>query len=145
MEVGAELIGMVKTNTKGLCKDTIENLTKDWPGGYYLVLRSKSMLPGTGRLLLSATSIMRGRFYLLLLQTTEGAQRLVSPIYLSILTNLLMLSFALFLVPLLCQKINLILMRLNPTTNQDSLIWHWRSDGLLSVVGCGYVQQLLWE
>ena len=29
MEVGAELIGMVKTNTKGFCKETIEKLTKD--------------------------------------------------------------------------------------------------------------------
>ena len=29
MEMGAELIGMVKKNTKVFCKDTIENLTKD--------------------------------------------------------------------------------------------------------------------
>ena len=33
MEMGVEFIGMVKTNTKGLCKETIEKLTKDWPGG----------------------------------------------------------------------------------------------------------------
>ena len=33
MDVGADMIGMVKTNTKGLCKETIENLTKDWTGG----------------------------------------------------------------------------------------------------------------
>ena len=46
MELGVELIGMVKTNTKGFCKDTIEKLTKDWPGGSYLVLRSKPMVPG---------------------------------------------------------------------------------------------------
>ena len=45
MELGSELIGMVKTNTKGFCKETIEKLTKDWPGGYYLVLRSKPMAP----------------------------------------------------------------------------------------------------
>ena len=45
MEIGAELIGMVKTNTKGFCKETIEKLTKDWPGGSYLVLRSKPMVP----------------------------------------------------------------------------------------------------
>ena len=31
MEVGAEFIGMVKKNTKGFCKETIENLIKDWP------------------------------------------------------------------------------------------------------------------
>ena len=29
MELGDELIGMVKTNTKGFCKETIVNLTKD--------------------------------------------------------------------------------------------------------------------
>ena len=46
MEVGDELIGMVQTNTKGFFKETIENLTKDWPGGPYLVLRSKPMVPG---------------------------------------------------------------------------------------------------
>ena len=44
--MGAELIGMAKTNTKGFCKDTIEKLTKDWPGGSYFVLRSKHMVPG---------------------------------------------------------------------------------------------------
>ena len=52
MELGAELIGMVKTNTKGFCKETIENLTKDWPGGSHLVLRSKPMVPG-GRSLIA--------------------------------------------------------------------------------------------
>ena len=46
MELGAELIGMVKTNTTGLCKEKIEKLTKNWPGGSYLVLRSKPMVPG---------------------------------------------------------------------------------------------------
>ena len=46
MELGDELIGMVKTNTKGLCKEKIEKLTKDWPGGSYLVLRRKPMVSG---------------------------------------------------------------------------------------------------
>ena len=52
MELGDELIGMVKTNTKGFCKETIEKLTKNWPGGSYLVLRSKPMVPG-GRTLIA--------------------------------------------------------------------------------------------
>ena len=103
MELGAELIGMVKTKTKGFCKETIEKLTEDWPGGSYLVLRSSPMVPGAGRLLLLATSIMRGRLYILLLRKMQGAQRLVLLIYLSILTNLLMFPFALLLAPLLCQ------------------------------------------
>ena len=46
MKVSAELIGMVKTNTKEFCKETIEKLTKYWPGGSYLMLRSKPMIPG---------------------------------------------------------------------------------------------------
>ena len=46
MEMGAELIGMVKTNTKGFCKEKIEKITKDWPRGSYLVLRRKHMVPG---------------------------------------------------------------------------------------------------
>ena len=52
MELGVQLIGMVKTNTKGFCKDTIEKLTKYWPGGSYLLLRSKPVVPG-GRPLIS--------------------------------------------------------------------------------------------
>ena len=40
------MVGMVKTDTKGLCKDTVENLTKDWMGGSYLVLNTHSMVPG---------------------------------------------------------------------------------------------------
>ena len=46
MEVGAESIFMVNTNTKVFCKETIDNLTKDWSGGYYVVLSSKPMVPG---------------------------------------------------------------------------------------------------
>ena len=46
MYVGAEMIGMSKINIKVLCKDNIENLTNYWPGGSYLVLKRKSVVPG---------------------------------------------------------------------------------------------------
>ena len=46
MGIGADMIFMVKTNTRLLCKETIENITKAWTGGSYLVLRSKPMVPG---------------------------------------------------------------------------------------------------
>ena len=49
--MGAELIVMVKTNTKGFCKETIYKFTKDWPGGSYLVLRIKHMVPGDSLLI----------------------------------------------------------------------------------------------
>ena len=39
MEVGSNLIGIFKTNTKVFYKDTTENLTKYWTRGSYLVLR----------------------------------------------------------------------------------------------------------
>ena len=45
---------------------------------------------------------------------------------------------------LVMSKKHLLLMRLTPTKIQDGLIWHWRSGGLLKMVGCGYVQQFLW-
>ena len=51
-EVSAELIGMVKENTKVFRNETIEKLTKDFTGGSYLVLSSKPMLPG-GRSLIA--------------------------------------------------------------------------------------------
>ena len=52
MELGADFIGMVNTDTKGFYKEKIEKLTKNWPGGPYLVLRSKPMVP-RGRPLIS--------------------------------------------------------------------------------------------
>ena len=46
MEFGAKFIGTVRKNTKKLGKEIIEKLTKDWPGGSYLMLRSKTIVPG---------------------------------------------------------------------------------------------------
>ena len=34
MDVGEDMIGMVKTNKTLSYKDTIENLTNNWPGGF---------------------------------------------------------------------------------------------------------------
>ena len=50
-----------------------------------------------------------------------------------------------FLVPLLCLRYLEQLIMLTPTKNQGGLIWLWISSVLLSVVGYGYVRQLLWE
>ena len=40
------MVVMVKTNTKICYKDTTDNLKNDCPGGSYLLLMSKSMVPG---------------------------------------------------------------------------------------------------
>ena len=45
MYVGADMIGMVKTNTNVLCQETIEKITKYWTGGYYLLFRINPMVP----------------------------------------------------------------------------------------------------
>ena len=67
----------------------------------------------------------------------------VFPIYISILNSFLFFQFALLLVPFSCIIYLEQLMRLTPTTNQGSLIWSWIISGLISVVGYGYVQQLI--
>ena len=43
--VSANIIFIVKTNTKGLFQDAIDNLGKYYPGGYYLVLKINFMVP----------------------------------------------------------------------------------------------------
>ena len=45
MEVCAYMIGMVKTNTKLFCKYTTDSMKKYWPGGFYIMLKSKSTVP----------------------------------------------------------------------------------------------------
>ena len=145
MELGAELIGMVKTNTKGFCKETIEKLTKYWPGGSYLMLRSNHMVPGDRPLVAIGYNYNARKVLSFIVTDNAGRTNTGIPYFPSILTNLLMFPFALLLVPLLCQIIFLLYMRLTHTTSQDNLIWNWRSGGLLNVVGYGYVQQLIWE
>ena len=55
------------------------------------------------------------------------------------------LIFALFIAPFSRKSSLDLFMRLTPTTNKCSLIWHWIYSGLLSVVGYGYVRHFLWE
>ena len=43
--IGVDFIGMVQTNIKGFCKAMLKMLTNYWPGGLYIVLRSKTMAP----------------------------------------------------------------------------------------------------
>ena len=52
MDVVADIICIVKTNTKVFCKETIEKLTNNVLGVYYPMFRSKPMVTG-GRPLIS--------------------------------------------------------------------------------------------
>ena len=49
--IGVDFIRIVKMNTKVYCKATIEGLTKDYPGVFHIVLRSKHIVPGERPLL----------------------------------------------------------------------------------------------
>ena len=51
MDVGPDFIGLFKTNTEGFCKGFICNTKKELPGGYYLVFKSKLVMPGDRHLL----------------------------------------------------------------------------------------------
>ena len=46
MYVGEDFIGRIKNNTKVFCKDTIDKLKNDLPGGSYLMSRSNPMVLG---------------------------------------------------------------------------------------------------
>ena len=144
MEVGAKLIGMVKTNTKVLCKEIIVGLTKDWPGGSCLVFSSKPMLPGY-RTPIAVGYKNNARKVLYFIVTDNAGSKNTGIPYLykypDQFTNVAILPVD---RPLFMSK-TLLLMILTPTTIQYSLVCHWRSGGLLSMVGCGYVQHLIWE
>ena len=45
MGVGSNMVFVVKTNTKVLCKEIIDNTTKDCLGGSYLMLKIKYVVP----------------------------------------------------------------------------------------------------
>ena len=53
-------------------------------------------------------------------------------------------SICLVAQPLDMYKLFGLVNEVDPPPNQVSLIWGWRSSGLLSVVGYSYLRQLLW-
>ena len=46
IDIGVDIIGMVKINTKALFKEIIEKFTKYWPGSSYLALQIKPTVSG---------------------------------------------------------------------------------------------------
>ena len=69
---------------------------------------------------------------------------MVLNIYISTLNFFLMLPFSLLLVIFPCLSYLDMLMRFTTTTDPYSMIQNCESTVLLSVVGYGYVWQLLW-
>ena len=46
MDLGVDYCKTVKTTHKGIFLASLEKLTKDWPGGSYLVIKSTLRVPG---------------------------------------------------------------------------------------------------
>ena len=135
LEVGAEFIGMVKTNTKGFYKETIENLTKDWPGCYYLVLSINPMVPGDRPLIPIRYKYNVQKVIYFILTDNTGITKTGIPYFSKYPDQFTNFAIHPVACPLVMSIFFLILMRLTTTTNQDSLILHWRSVELLSVFG----------
>ena len=138
--MGDELIGMVKTNTKGFCKQTIEKITKDWPGGSYHVLRSKLMVPRDRPLIAIGYKYIAWKVLSFIVTDNVGSTKTGIPYFYKYPDQCTIVAIRPVAHPLVMSKQNLLLMRLNPTSNQYNLIWHWRSGELLNIVGCGYIQ-----
>ena len=109
------------------------------------MLRSKPMVPGDRPLIAIGYKYNAWKVISFIVTDNTGSTNTGIP-YLSKypdqFTNVAIRSVA---RPLVMSILFLLLMMLTPTTNQDSLIWNWRSGGLLSVFGYNYVRQLLWE
>ena len=144
MDIGVDLNGMVKTNTKGLCKEIIDNITKYWPGSFYLLLRSKPMVPG-GRTIIDIGYKYNVREIISFIVTVNLVSTKAGLNYLSNYPDhFLIKPFTLLHVPLSCISSLDQSTSLTPTTNQVSLIWCCISSGIISVVVYCYAQHFIW-
>ena len=98
MDISADTFGMVKTNTKGLCKDTIDNMTEDWLGNSYLLFIIKLTMPADKPIIAIDYKYNYHKVLYFVTTEDEGRKRLVLPIYIITLTSLLMFTFDLFLL-----------------------------------------------
>ena len=70
MDLGVDYCKTVKTTHKGIFLATLEKLTKDWPGGSYLVIKSTLRVPG-GRPLMAIVYNYNSRKFLGLIANKE--------------------------------------------------------------------------
>ena len=122
INVGADMIGMVKNNKKGFCKDTINNMTKYRPGGSYLIPKMKSTVPGERPLIDIGYKYNAQKVLYFINAEDSGITKYGITIYLGTLTHLMMLKLSLLLVLLSCISSLDLLTRLTTTTNPASMI-----------------------
>ena len=102
MDVGVKIIGMVKTNIKWLCKDTIDNIARDWMGGFHLVLRSKPILPGVRPLISIGYNYNVRKVIYFNVASKAGTKKVGITYYLITFTYFIIFTFTQLLVPLSC-------------------------------------------
>ena len=101
MHVGANIIGVVTTN-KVVYKYTNTNLKKDLPGGSYLMLKSKPVVPGDIPLIDIVCKYKYWKFLSFIVTEGSGRKNMLFPIYLSNLIISIMIPFHLLLIPRSC-------------------------------------------
>ena len=74
----------------------------------------------------------------------QAEKYMALPNHLSNLTSFLLLKLELLLIHISCIRSLDISMKLTPTTNPCSQIYHWKRTGLLIAVGFGYILRLIW-
>ena len=90
MDVGTDLICLVKNNTKCVCKYYIKNMENYWPGGSYLVFKRNSMLPVDMLILAIGYKYNYLKVVYFISNWGLGSTKAVIPYYLSTLTILIM-------------------------------------------------------
>ena len=100
----------------------MENLTKDWMGGSYHVLRSKSVVFGGEPLISIGCKYNMRKVISFIVVEVSGSTKSCLPYLFKYPEQFSILPFALLLVPLSCISSLGLLMRLNTTTNQGSMI-----------------------
>ena len=102
MDAGVKIIGMVKTNIKGLCKHTIDNLARDWMGGFPLVLRIKPILPGVRPLISIGYNYNVRKVIYFIFASKAGTKKVGITYYLITFTYFIIFTFTQLLVPFSC-------------------------------------------
>ena len=126
IHVGAEIIGVVKTTTKIVKEYTTDKLTNYWPGGSYLILKNKFVVPKNSPLIDIRYNHNFWKVIYFFVTEGSGRKNMVLPIYLSNLIISIMLSYDQLFIPISCLISCLrgldLSKQLTPTTKPDSHI-----------------------
>ena len=99
MDIGTDMIGMVKTNKKRFCKEIIEKMTNNWLGCSYLVLMRKAMVTGDRPKIAKGYKYNAQKVLYFIGIEVAGSTKSVLPYLIITLTCFLMFPFSLLFTP----------------------------------------------